>query len=114
MNADTLPSPETNSEDLAERKLRDYFRSKLPAAFPPLSLPAIESSAEARRPRRGPLSRSRVVLAICLSLVLAVVGYLISQNPGVRSDRIRNLNEATGQNKALFKQSTPTADRSAR
>jgi hypothetical protein len=99
MNADSLPSPETDSQTPLELDLREYFRSRLPAAFPPLLLSTLEP---APRARRSVLARGRLVLAVCVSLLVLMFGYLLAHNSDSQPRPAPGFNDATGQNKAIF------------
>ena len=107
MNASTSPSPEPVSDDALERSLREYFRSKMPSQFPPLTL-----AEPARSPapgRNALLSHSRIVLAVCASALLLALWFLLGQNSPDRGTPIRGMQDTSATNRPIFSKSPAAA-----
>src|SRR5262249_43798375 len=83
MNANSPSPADSPAEIRADPEFRAFFRRRLPAPFPPLALP---EAAEPVRPpvRRSGLTRSRVVLAVCVTLLLGVMAALMNSSTGDR------------------------------
>jgi hypothetical protein len=90
MNTTPLPPIDSPAEDRADREFRAFFRTQLPNPFPPLVLPTDAPEPVKRPARRSLLTRSRIVLAVCVSLVLAALVSMLNHAP---SDRLQPANE---------------------
>jgi hypothetical protein len=71
MSANPLPPADSPAERRADREFRAFFRTQLPDPFPPFVPPAAAEPVRARR--RTLLTRSRLVLAVCVALVLGAL-----------------------------------------
>jgi hypothetical protein len=84
MNTTPLPPDASPAELRADREFRAFFRTQLPDPFPPLVLPTDSAEPVRPPPRRSLLSRSRTVLAVCVSLLLAALVTMLNHAPSDR------------------------------
>ena len=89
MNANPPPSTDSPAELRADRSFRAFFRTQLPDPFPALELPPDAPGAVKPQPRRSFLPGSRIVLAVCVSLLLITLWSLLGQS---LSDRVTPAN----------------------
>jgi len=85
---------ESRADDGLDRLLREYFGTKIPQSFPPLPLDAVQPASPRMQPR-SPLSRSRLILAACVTAVALAFGYLLSTTPVGQTQRPIGLNDGS-------------------
>jgi hypothetical protein len=94
MTISSQSAPEPKSNDGLDRLLREYFGSKIPQSFPPLSLDSAQP-ATPRMQRRSPMTRSRLTLAACVAAIAIAFGYLLSSAPVGQSQKPIGLNDSS-------------------
>jgi hypothetical protein len=99
MNISNQAAQEPQADDGLDRLLREYFGTKIPKTFPPLPLDAVHPAAP-HMPPRSPLTRGRLILAVCVAAVLLGFGYLLSTSPVGSSQKPVGLNGSSANNKA--------------
>jgi hypothetical protein len=92
-------SAEPNAEDDLDRLLRDYFATKLPREFPPLTVDTAEPIVPIRS-APSPLSRGRLIMAACVVAVVLGFGWLLRLTPTTGQPPVGLGNDPTAANTA--------------